>query len=695
MESLVEKKLNVIKLIVDETLHQLTDVIPDEINKDISRLPKEVKSNIKDIITFAKEYGCPECNSKNIRLVGFMEDGKQVMFGCVDCQYKWIVEDLREEGEKTLYKFSKVEFFKKVWDKVYPDLIKSESKFYNRLKNTFKNIKEEYLSLQPKKYANKDIGSNELKVVIEEEMDENAKQGQDSIFKELKRPIPKTINPFAIEFIKSYSLELSRSVSKNIKNNIKKQIEEGMKVGEGVRKIKNRINNVFDKGVEINVPEKILNGKVVRKAYTKLMSVETRARIIAQTETMRAFNRGRFDSLKSIDEVTGWKYEASADERTCKICQDLDGREFKKDDETYLPPSPHASCRCTFSMILGKKKQSKPKFVMHKHNNKLKFSLDKKALDSKSKIDKGWVEFGVKNEYFLHGKKYNGRWIMKKGILKKAKSSLPFVFSQKAKDKDFVPKKSFSALPKSWRVKIPKELRWWEKSLIGMKARLMINEIKEKFIEKRISDEDMNIAIYGKSIQEEIKDMLNKIIPLKTENKIKKFLGTYKLRTHSLPINALKLQKLEGWSGKKMPFKMPLKVEGIALTSGAWRGSNGEWIYYPDEVVKKAAPLLTGVQFRLNHQDDNADKVVGWVTKSKYGKYKKKSAIFYDGLIFDYKYAKDIYNKKIRKTSVGIYTKEEIDKDKGLVAEDISEFDELSILSENNPACRDATVIAS
>ena len=202
-----------------------------------------------------------------------------------------------------------------------------------------------------------------------------------------------------------------------------------------------------------------------------------------------------------------------------------------------------------------------------------------------------------------------------------------------------------------------------------------------------------------KSLKEEMVDMIEKIEPMKIENQIRNFLGEYKIHKHSISgIDGLKTRKLGTWLGVKNKFKLPLQVEGTGLTSGAWRGMTGEWVYYSDELIKKTAPLLAGAQIRVDHSDDGdaLSTVVGWVTESKAIKTKKgKTAIHYKGLIFDPEMAKAVWQKKIRKTSVSPLVQEEIDKVKGLIAKDIKAFDEISILTGNNPACKDATIIAS
>ena len=1131
----------------------LSGEVPDtEEKKDIAKLPKEIKSNIKDLLLFAKEQGCPGCKSKMIRLVGFMENGTSAKFGCVNCQILWVVSKASEDKEEgySVYNYEKVELGKVVWDKVYPNLIKQEKKFNNAISGVFKNIETKYdkaFDSGKRKFADNVIGQSDLQVTLQAEMEEIAYNGEITVAKDLKRPVPKALNPNAVKWIDTYSLKLAGDVAKDIQENIRLQIAEGIKEGAGVREIKKRINSVFSEGMRVNVPAKIENGKIVRKAYTRFVTAETRVRAISQTETIRAFNRGRYESIQDIKEITGWRYEASADERTCEICMGLDGQEFKKEDDTNLPPNPHVSCfinwkspvltskgykpigkikvndlvlthkgkfkpverilnsqkykgevikieteyenwkgkprkysitvtpehpifinskeiipasllkegnninligkeciecgkifpmfnkkentkycsltcankataieqfkdekqhtirsikankqmkkeykngtrdrfeitkkanekardlikegifvsqkrigisnielygkgkaeeisknisekvkqskyhkngtwskgltketnnmlkrkaekekqryidnpelrmensernkkyfrehpekhpnfimaqkgfiskpqkemfeiikkeyknakleypiktkysvkfadvaiidkkivceydgkrwhegneekdlqrdndlrevgwntlrfnkenykncikeikavcmnhnglykflklkvvkitkrilkkpvklfnfavkddesyivngfvvhncRCTFGYIFGKKQQEKP-IVEVKKNVKPKFKLKKNSgakcyeievpglkdeastvlkLETKEKDighDIGWIEKGVQlkemKEYFLHGKKTSGRWISNNKILKKANNEVPYVLSGKG----YVPEKDFSALPKGLMARIPRNLRWYELSLQGEEAKKMIKAVTSLLFKK----EEPTIKVREMTTEEEIKMMLKKVSEVAetndVENQINFFLNKheYKVHKHACSLDTFKLEKLEGWPQKKTPFKLPLPVSGIALTTGAFRGMSGEWVYYGKDVIEKSAPLLTGCQIRVDHSEDGAplSTVAGWVTKSWKGKDKRGNpAILYKGLIFDYDKAKDIYNKKIRKTSVSPFVKEKVDEIKGLVAEDIAKFEEISILTGNNPACPKATVVAS
>jgi len=94
-------------------------------------------------------------------------------------------------------------------------------------------------------------------------------------------------------------------------------------------------------------------------------------------------------------------------------------------------------------------------------------------------IDSGKVEFGAQksdfHEYFLHGKKLKGRFVVRL-IPENQRASrspfiwiawfpedqTPYVLSRDAVKKGWMPPKGVSTLPKAIRDKIPKEYRYWE-----------------------------------------------------------------------------------------------------------------------------------------------------------------------------------------------------------------------------------------
>jgi len=149
-------------------------------------------------------------------------------------------------------------------------------------------------------------------------------------------------------------------------------------------------------------------------------------------------------------------------------------------------------------------------------------------------VDKGEVEYGARKpwvfEYFLHGKRLRGRYLLRavgrsgKGktskarissdvtvlkqedilppgkpeeggrapfywVLMKPEDQTPYVLSEDAMEKDWLPPKGISALPRKIREKVPKELRYWEVS--GKEALERRRTLAERFEE--LTKEDNRI----------------------------------------------------------------------------------------------------------------------------------------------------------------------------------------------------------
>jgi len=114
--------------------------------------------------------------------------------------------------------------------------------------------------------------------------------------------------------------------------------------------------------------------------------------------------------------------------------------------------------------------------------------------------DKGRVEHGSKKshmaEYFLHGRKYKGRFVATLipnpynkrpafiWFFSKPEDQTPYVLSARARRTGWLPPHGISALPKKIKNKVPQELRFWESS--GDAAQEKRAELIEYFKEKRL-----------------------------------------------------------------------------------------------------------------------------------------------------------------------------------------------------------------
>ena len=156
--------------------------------------------------------------------------------------------------------------------------------------------------------------------------------GWDSSEKQIEKNIP--FNNKALEFLQDHTFDNIKGMTEEITNDLKAELERGIINGEGVVKLKNRVEKVFNVG-------------------------ENRAAMIARTETNRAENQGRLLAMKGSGLDFKKKWSTHEDDRTSPICKRLDGQVVDLDDnfkdsvsgwEGQSPPS-HVNCRSSVVYI--------------------------------------------------------------------------------------------------------------------------------------------------------------------------------------------------------------------------------------------------------------------------------------------------------------------------------------------------------
>lgn len=87
------------------------------------------------------------------------------------------------------------------------------------------------------------------------------------------------------------------------------------------------------------------NPKVTARLMRQAMDVSVyNAQRIARTETMTAYRAAHTATYAANKPMlTGWRWQATLDERTCAVCWAMDGVVFKPDK----PFETHVNCRCT------------------------------------------------------------------------------------------------------------------------------------------------------------------------------------------------------------------------------------------------------------------------------------------------------------------------------------------------------------
>jgi len=168
------------------------------------------------------------------------------------------------------------------------------------------------------------------------------------------------IDPRAIAYAEQYSIRLSYSIADRIQDEIKYTMIEGVRQGEELRLIRDRILDVWDSPVPVHVRPRIDpdTGRILRQGYTYYLKPDNWAMLTSRTETLRWFNEGKLEGHQQLG-VSFVEYQATGDHRTCPDCEAYQGEVFSVEDAHGLLPL-HCRCRCTWRPIVGD-----PNRVMH------------------------------------------------------------------------------------------------------------------------------------------------------------------------------------------------------------------------------------------------------------------------------------------------------------------------------------------
>jgi SPP1 gp7 family putative phage head morphogenesis protein len=166
-----------------------------------------------------------------------------------------------------------------------------------------------------------------------------------------------------LKLFDEYSIQLTSGITKELTAQIKAQIAEGLRLHENKNLIRNRIINLLNSPIKINVPEvKNSSGEVVRESYTYNMSVKNWATIVSRSETVRAYNQGRLTAYKKSELIDEVEFSTSGAERTCSRCIAQNGKKYKLNDSYGIIPL-HPLCRCTWIPLLNSAKNLTNKII--------------------------------------------------------------------------------------------------------------------------------------------------------------------------------------------------------------------------------------------------------------------------------------------------------------------------------------------
>ena len=151
----------------------------------------------------------------------------------------------------------------------------------------------------------------------------------------------------------AYAADLAAHVSESMTASLRQSLIEGLAANETILELQDRIKDQLDAIASVSVsPVLDEDGNVIREGYTRDLSGDSMAEIIARTEANRAFNAGNLDALKQAD-VQEVVFLLAPD--ACEECRDAsesaDGEKFGKtmsiEDASDVIPV-HPNCRCSW-----------------------------------------------------------------------------------------------------------------------------------------------------------------------------------------------------------------------------------------------------------------------------------------------------------------------------------------------------------
>ena len=170
--------------------------------------------------------------------------------------------------------------------------------------------------------------------------------------------------------LKTEMNKLSKQVSKELQNKIKNELLDGVKNGDSIPQLRQRVSDVWNNPITVTVPPKVIDGEVVRQGYSYEMSNKHWATTVSRTETTKAYNMGRLDGFRQGGVVSMVEFSTSPDERLCTVCAGLEGVQYSLDKADGIVPV-HANCRCTLIPLLGDFDYSKAQAIFQQNINLL------------------------------------------------------------------------------------------------------------------------------------------------------------------------------------------------------------------------------------------------------------------------------------------------------------------------------------
>lgn len=248
-------------------------------------------------------------------------------------------KNIKKEN-KLKEKFNKAnneEEIERVFDEVLEDKLKqAEFEILQEITDDNNIPKIEGLDVIEKKGIVEDIVNNLKNILVKINFEDITKaavtrsflSGMDKVSKEMKLDF--NPNQDAINFLKNYTFDNIKGMNEDLSNKLRQILQRGLLNQTSITQLTSQISDIFK-------------------------TTKERAKVIARTETNRAFNEGKLNAFEQtgLDGVKIW--DAVRDGRTSEICMRLDGQERKleepfkdpKTGEEFMTPPALPNCRST------------------------------------------------------------------------------------------------------------------------------------------------------------------------------------------------------------------------------------------------------------------------------------------------------------------------------------------------------------
>jgi SPP1 gp7 family putative phage head morphogenesis protein len=156
---------------------------------------------------------------------------------------------------------------------------------------------------------------------------ESVKNGVDLVApKNPHKDIPSALSQAALIWLRTRIGWAADEIGEETERMLRQSLEDGYAAGESMDQIADRVQGAFD--VDL-----------------------VRAQRIARTETIGAANFGAKTGYREAG-VSQLEWLSARDDRTCEICEPMDGEMFPINNAPDIPFSSHPNCRCTWLPVL-------------------------------------------------------------------------------------------------------------------------------------------------------------------------------------------------------------------------------------------------------------------------------------------------------------------------------------------------------